>query len=355
MYSPKYIISNSILKAIGQVEAAKEIIEEAPLVPTYEKQFISDAIIRTVYHGTHIEGNDLTLMETKKVLEGQEVYARPRDVQEVINYRNVVKLIDELRINNTPYSVDLLKRIHSLTVYRIISEDKVGTLRNTQVIIKEEGTGKIILSPPPFVEVPFLLEEFFSWLNSDSARQIHPVIRAGIVHYVLVAIHPFVEGNGRSTRALATLVMLREGYDIKRFFALEEHFDTDLAAYYEAFFKVDNQSPNIAERDVTVWLEYFTQVVAIELTRIKDKIKRLSIDSRLKMKIGTQIALTERQMRLMEFFSDQGSGTMKEFRSLLPMISDDTILRDLTDLIKKGVIKKSGSTKAARYVLADKK
>ena len=68
MYSPKYLITNSILKAVGQVEAAKEVIENAPLVPSFEKQFQSDAIVRTVFHGTHIEGNDLTLIQTKKVL-----------------------------------------------------------------------------------------------------------------------------------------------------------------------------------------------------------------------------------------------------------------------------------------------
>ncbi len=351
MYSPKYLITNSILKAVGQVEAAKEVIENAPLVPTYEKQFVNDAIVRTIYHGTHIEGNDLTLTETKKVLEGFEVYARPRDVQEIINYRNAVKLIDDIKIQDTPYTIDLLKKIHSLTVYRIVAEEKTGVLRSTQVVIKEEGTGKVILAPPAYIEVPFLLDEFFNWLNSPEAKQIHPILRAGIAHYVLVAIHPFVEGNGRTTRALAMLILLREGYDIKRFFALEEHFDTDLAAYYEAFFKVDTQATNIAQRDLTPWLEYFTEVVAVELTRIKEKIRRLSVDSRLKMKIGTQIALTERQMKLMEFFSDQGEGTMKEFRSVLPMISDDTVLRDLTDLIKKGVIKKEGSTKAAKYKL----
>jgi Fic family protein len=354
MYSPKYLVSNNILRAIGMVEAAKEVIENAPLVPTYEKQFINDAIIRTVYHGTHIEGNDLTLLETKKVLEGLEVYARPRDVQEVINYRNVVKLIDELKDQESIYNIDLLKRIHSITVYRIIPEEKIGVLRTTQVVIKEEGTGKVIMSPPPFNEVPYLLEDFFTWLNSPEAQDIHPVIRAGIAQYILVTVHPFVEGNGRSTRAFALLVLLREGYDIKRFFALEEHFDADLAAYYEAFFKVDSQTPNIAQRDLTPWLEYFTQVVAIELTRIKEKIKRLSVDSRLKMKIGTQVALSERQMRLMEFFSDQGEGGMKDFKSVLPMVSDDTILRDLMDLIKKGVVKKEGSTKAAKYKLASK-
>ncbi len=92
MYQPKFSISNKILKNIGQIEAAKEVIENAPLVPYYEKQFQSDAIVRTVHHGTHIEGNDLSLDQTRKVLEGKEIVGRERDIQEVINYRNVMKL-----------------------------------------------------------------------------------------------------------------------------------------------------------------------------------------------------------------------------------------------------------------------
>lgn len=354
MYAPKYQITNKILKNIGIIEACKEVIENAPLVPSFEKQFQGDAIFRTVYHGTHIEGNDLTELQTKKVLEGEEVYGRPRDVQEVINYRNVVKFLDELSQTNEPYSVDIVTKIQALTVYRLVPEDKIGTLRKTQVVIREEGTGKVIMTPPPAVEVPYLLEDFFEWLNSKEAKEVHPILRAAITHYNLVAIHPFVEGNGRTARALSILIMLREGYDIKRFFAVEEHFDKDLAAYYEAFFKVDTQSPNIVERDLTIWIEYFAQVVAFELEKIKEKVKKLSIDTKLKLKIGKQIALTERQMRLVEYLSDQGSALMKELKTVLPMVSEDTVLRELTDLLKKGIIKKEGATKAARYVLAAK-
>ena len=64
MYQPKYIISNKILKNIGGIEASKEVIENAPLVPSFEKQFQTDAYIRTIHHGTHLEGNDLTLYQT---------------------------------------------------------------------------------------------------------------------------------------------------------------------------------------------------------------------------------------------------------------------------------------------------
>jgi Fic family protein len=354
MYSPRYNISNKILKSIGVIEAAKEIIESAPLVPSFEKQFQSDAVVRAVYHGTHIEGNDLTLIQTKKVLEGEEVYGRARDIQEVINFRNVMTLISDLSSKRGGYEPEMLKEIHKLTVYKIIAEEKIGVFRTTQVVIKEEGSGNIIFSPPPFIEVPFLIEDFFEWLNCSESKEMHPILKAGIAHYILVAIHPFVEGNGRMARAFTTLVLLREGYDIKKFFAMEEHFDSDPASYYEAFSIVDKQSKNLAARDLTPWLEYFCGVVAIELTKIKEKVKKLSMDIRLKSQIGEQVSLTERQMRLVEFLSDQGSASMQELKKVLPMVSDDTVLRDITDLLKKRILKKEGSTKASRYVIATK-
>jgi len=282
MYSPKYLISNKVLKNIGSIEASKEVIENAPLVPSFEKQFQSDANIRTIHHGTHIEGNDLTLYQTKKVLEGAEVYARARDIQEIINYRNVMTLLDELAVKRGDYEIDMLKDIHKLTVDRVVAPDKIGVLRTTEVVIKEEGTGKVIFSPPPYVEVPYLLEDFFSWLNDPASREIHPIIRAGIAHYILVAVHPFVEGNGRTVRAFSTLILMREGYDVKKFFSLEEHFDTDPADYYDAIADVDRQSPNIGLRDLTPWLEYFTLGLSIELSKIRERVESISVDAKIK-------------------------------------------------------------------------
>jgi Fic family protein len=355
MYKPKYSISNNILKNIGDIEAAKEVIENAPLVPFYEKQFQSDAELRTVHHGTHIEGNDLSLVQTKKVLEGEDVTAHDRDIQEVINYRNVVELLDELSVKRGGYTKDMLKDIHKETVKRIVEEEKIGEFRKTQVVIKEEGSGRVIFEPPNFVEVPYLLDDFFEWFNSKEAGEIHPILRAGIAHYVLVSIHPFVEGNGRTVRAFATLVLLSEGYDIKHFFALEEHFDDDPASYYEAFANVDSHAEKIVERDLTAWLEYFTKVVAVELSKIKEKVRGLSIDSKLKGRIGEQVALTERQMKLVEYLSENRSAAMSELKEVLTMVSEDTILRDLKDLIDKGIVRKEGKTKASRYFIASGK
>jgi Fic family protein len=354
MYSPKFNITNRILKNIGLIEAAKEVVENAPLVPSFEKQFQSDAMIRTVHHGTHIEGNDLTLLQTKKVLEGEAVVARARDIQEVINYRNVVALLDELAYKRGGYDSQMLLDLHRECVNKIVPEEKVGVYRKTQVIIKNEDTGEIILRPPVYTDVPLMIDDFMNFLNTPLAKEIHPVLLAGIAHYILVAIHPFVEGNGRTARAFTSLLLIKEGYDIKKFFALEERFDQDPSSYYDAFSKVDKGSPIIPERDLTIWLEYFTDVVAVELSAIKDKVKKLSLDTRLKVKIGQQVALTERQMRLVEYLSDRGGAGMRELRDLLKMISEDTILRDLKDLLDKGIIKKEGSTKASRYIIASR-
>lgn len=353
MYSPKFSITNEILKNVGAIEASREVIENAPLIPAYERKFREDAILRTVHFGTHLEGNDLTLTQAKDILSGESIVARDRDIQEVINYRNVIAYIDSLAKGdgNSTYNQEILSKIHKLTVEKILQDGNAGKFRESQVVVKDAKSGDVTFRPPPAVEVPYLLSNFFDWLNSARGG-IHSVLRAGITHYVLVAIHPFVEGNGRTARAFATVVLFNEGYDIKRIFSLEEYFDRDVGAYYEALRLVSNQAPNLEDRDLTPWLEYFTKGLAIELEKVKDQVKKLSMDLRLKSKIGgKQVQLSERQIKLMEYLSEHGSFKMAEAKRALPMVSDDTVLRDLRDLIKKDIITRSGKTKGVEYVL----
>ena len=93
MYKPKFTITNKILKNIGNIEASKEVIDHAPLLPYFEKEFSEDALVRSVHYGTHIEGNELNLTEAVNVLQGKDVIGRDRDIQEVINYRKVLEYI----------------------------------------------------------------------------------------------------------------------------------------------------------------------------------------------------------------------------------------------------------------------
>lgn len=346
MFNPQYVITNKILKNIGTIEAAKEVIMDAPLLPLWEKQFKEEAIVRTVHHGTHIEGNRLGIEEARDVLLGKEVIGRPRDIQEIINYRKVLKLIEEESQKKIEkITEELIKKIHRIVVERILPADQAGVYRTKQVVIRNSLTGEVTFRPPPAIEVPFLMRQFVYWLNRYSFDEIHPVIKAGIAHHELVRIHPFIDGNGRVGRALATLILFLGGFDIRQFFSLEEYYDKNASSYYEHLQKA-------SQGDLTSWLEYFTLGVAIEFDRVKKKVLKLSKDTYLRQKLGgKQIFLTERQVKIVEYIQSVGYLQNQMFSQLFPDVSEDTVLRDLADLIKKGIIKKVGKTKAARYVM----
>lgn len=373
MFYPIFSINNQILKNIGTIEGAKAVIDEAPLIPAYEKQFQQEAIVRTVHFGTRIEGNDLTFQEVAKLVEGQQITATERDIQEVINYRNVVSYLEEIwslydanmplpeektiptdKIRPFFYSETLIKRIHELTTAKVIPEIDCGKYRHQQVVLKNTRTGEIAHRPPPAIEVPYLVADFIDWLNNPSSREIHPAIRSAIAQYVLVAIHPFIEGNGRVSRAFAMLPLYVEGYDIRRLFSLEEYFDRNAEVYYNTLQSTHELSSDIFKRDLTNWISYFTEALAIELSRVKEKVQSLSRDIKLKQKLGgKQLHLTERQIKLVEYMQQFGGLRMPDAQQLLPMVSDDTIWRDLKKLVDSGAVEKRGSTKGAYYCLAN--
>lgn len=348
MYSPNYSITNTVLKYIGTIEASREVIINAPLLPAYEKKFREEAIVRTVHHGTHIEGNELNMSEAEQVLKGNEIVGRDRDIQEVLNYRNVLRYLEFIGSGEETkgkITEDVVKKIHAFAIEKLLSPDQSGIYRKTQVVVKNSITGEITFRPPPAIEVPYQVEDFLTWLNSVGKDDLHPVLKAGVTHYELVRIHPFVDGNGRMARAVATLVLFLENYDIKKFFSLEEYYDRDAVHYYDAL-------KSASGGNLTLWLEYFTQGLAIELTRIKERILKLSTDVQLKEKLGgKQIFLSERQITIMEYIQRAGYLQNQSFPDLFPKISEDTILRDLKDLLDKGIIKKVGKTKASRYTL----
>ncbi|MDP3973299.1 MAG: Fic family protein [Candidatus Daviesbacteria bacterium] len=357
MFIPKYTITNRILRDIGIVEAAREVIMNAPLVPAWEAKFRKEAMERTIHHGTHLEGNPLSEEEVKDVLDGEEVVARDRDIQEILNYRNVLRFIDEVQAQigasgSYSFTIETILEMHHLTTDKILPEESSGKFRVRQVVIRNTKTGQISYTPPPAVEVPYLVEDLVNWINSDEAKGVHPVIKTGIIHYELARIHPFVDGNGRVARAVATLVMFLDNYDIRKFFSFEEYFDEKPMEYYLTLQSVSNQLVlDTHERDLSPWLEYFTEGVAIELNRVKEKVQRISVDVKVKDKLGGQVMLNERQMLIMEYLHRHKGMSNKDFRKIFPDFSDDTVLRELKFLRQKGLIKKSGGTKKAIYIL----
>jgi Fic family protein len=361
MFKPHFSITNNLLTYVSRIEAAKALIDNAALVPAWEARFRDDAMARTVHYGTKIEGNDLTAEQAEQLLridstsdsktaaKNAGIMARERDIQEVINYRQVIEWINHWQDfvpDPTTLSEDILKTLHKLTMQRLIEAQYIGNYRDKQVVVQSATDSSVVFRPPVSVEIPYLIEEFFTWLNSPATQHLHPIFRAAITHYQIVYIHPFIEGNGRTSRALATLVLYTSGYDFKRFFSLEKYFDDDVEQYYQALLSVQQQN------DLTYWIEYFCYGLAIETDKVKQQVLKLSKDTKLKQDLGgQQVALSERQIVLLELLQSRGEVTSADAQEVLPNVSVDTILRDLKDLLAKGVVDKHGVTKGVTYRL----
>jgi Fic family protein len=362
MYEPKFTITNNLLTYISRIESAKTLIDNAPLVPAWEAKFRDEALTRSIHYGTKLEGNDLTreqaaavvrldsVSDPKEMSQRTGIIARERDIQEVINYRNVITWIDNQKRPLFDYliNVETLHTLHRLAVTKLVEDHYLGRWRDKQVIIKSATSGEVAFRPPISVEIPFLVEELFDWLHSEKVRALHPIFVAAITHYQLVYIHPYIEGNGRSARAFATLIMYCLGYDFKRFFSIEHYFDEDVDAYYNALLSVQQTGG-----DLSYWLEYFCYGVAMEIDKIQSQVLKLSKDLKLKKQLGKQVALSERQIIILELFQQQDDVTSDDLQTVLPNVSVDTILRDIKDLISKGIISKHGVTKGVRYRLVE--
>ena len=217
----------------------------------------------------------------------------------------------------------------------------------TQVVVKNNQTGQVSFRPPEASLISPQIKDLLAFIESPKNQDIHPVLKSGIVHYELVRIHPFLDGNGRVARALSTLILFLEGYDIRKFFSLEEYFDKNAQDYYSAL-----QSVAKNNGDLTRWLEYFTQGLAIELSKIKEKVEKISVDGKLRERLGGKpLLLTDRQLKIIEYVQKTGYLQNQAFAELFPMVSEDTILNELKALLKNGIIRKQGITKAAKYIM----
>lgn len=344
MFQPKYTITSEILNNLVTVAGAKALIDNAFLIPKWEVALRKDALIKNAHASTAIEGNPLTLEQVSELARGRDIMATRKAKTEVLNYLKVLEDIPKLS-EDMKITEDVILKIHRLLTKDVLeSPADIGAYRNRQVVIGNRITGVITFRPPDTKDVPILMSRFVKWLNSKNVLGVNPVLVAGISHYEFVRIHPFIDGNGRTARALASLILYLRGFDTKRFFALDDYYDSDRQSYYMAL-----QSVNQRTLDLTGWLEYFTYGVALQIDKVKEKALSLSSDLKRKEMKG-QKALTERQMKIVERINTNGYITNKMIREALSL-SDEGALKEINKLIKLDVVKPEGKGRNVRYVL----
>jgi len=345
MFKPNFRYTNKIVNNLLEISTAREVILNSPFIPKWEVTFRREAIIRNAHSSTAIEGNNLSLAQVSDIAQGREVMASRKDKQEVLNYLKVLENLGKLTDDKKIAQKDILSIHRMLTKETLENNSDCGKYRSRYVVVGNRLTREIIFKPPSNKDVPKLMKNLVEWLNSEEAKELDSVIEAGIAHYEFVRIHPFVDGNGRTARVLATLILYLRGFDAKQFFCLDDYYDSNRQAYYRALQSVDQKT-----LDLTGWLGYFVKGVNISINTVKERVIRLSSERLRKTKRG-QIALTERQMRIIEFINQNGRIRNKDIREMF-RISDRAALKEIRKLLDLKVVKTEGKGRSLSYVLS---
>lgn len=179
---------------------------QRPLAPSIVKNLKEDLILRWTYHSNAIEGNTLTLLETKVVLEGITVGGKAlREHFEAINHRNAIYYAEDIIKNEEPFSEWQIRNIHQL-ILKTIDDDNSGRYRQQNVLTSGATT-----IPPDYTLLNDKMKQFIDWYKTE-ANLLHPIERAAKVHADFVGIHPFIDGNGRTSRLLMNLELMKAGY-----------------------------------------------------------------------------------------------------------------------------------------------
>ncbi|MCK4512854.1 Fic family protein [bacterium] len=343
-FAPTFEITSRIAAGLMRIDRARGFLDAARLSDEWTEKMRDRALVLEAHHTTHIEGTHLTLEESERLLGGGVVpSADPDDVRELLNYRAALEFISDHLDSGGPITEELIKGIHHQLVEGVRGGSAgPGEYRTIQNYIVNSRTREVIYTPPPASEVPRMMADLVSWLQTE--RDTHPVIVGGLAQFQLVHVHPFVDGNGRTARLLSTLCLYRFGYDFKRLFSISKYYDQDRPAYYSAI-----QSVREHDMEMTGWLEYFVDGLATQMLEVQER-GTMAIRRDVLLLRARRLGLKDRAVDVLAFLLDRGRGTVSECEEALGE-NRRTLQRDLKALVEQGFIREvgSGSTDPTKY------
>ncbi len=332
-YKPDYTVTPLLLSRVEQVAALRERILAAtvqvPWIPALQK----DTRIRNAHSSTAIEGNPLTLEQVRAIEEGREIPATAqRARREVANYFAGLRFVEKNAQRSAITHAEISK-LHRIIAGEVMDQGTAGDYRSMRVRV-----GNYVAPPPE--RVRGLMSELLDWWNKESSK-VSPVLSSAILHHRFETIHPFADGNGRAGRMLTLWELYRRGFDNHHIFSVDEYYWEDRPRYYAALDKVRHE-----DEDLTGWLEYSAQGLLVTLEQVWTRIAKLSARAG-----KTKLVLRPKQEQLLHLLRDHKALTPREIWDGVG-VSKQGALDLLRPLIKAGLVKRIGTKKAGRYILA---
>jgi len=332
-----------------EIAEIKAVVERSRVLPLNEAQLRRQAILRMAHTSTSIEGNKLAQFEVGKVIEGKSVRASQKDILEVENYYQALKLLDIFSKSKGPITIEEILKLHKTVIEGLVEKEKIGKFRPADVYVLDylgDGREMLRFKAPSAKQVSKLINNLLEWLRV-SKKEVHPVIRAGILHLEFVSIHPFTDGNGRVARLLTQLQLYRDGWDFRKILVLEDYYNRDRLSYYNAEAEVQGKTYKI-NADFTSWLEYFTTGFVKEARKAMEQIQSIGF-GKVSEK-NEQVFLDRDEIQIMDFLTTTGRITSDDVRDILGVAKRTAQLK-LKNLSDKGLLKLNGKGPASYYVL----
>jgi len=343
MFNPKYTITHALLENIKRIYSLVQNLNQRhfPDVVLVELQKTAEAV--STYASTSIEGNPLPLTDVKAILKNMPENIRDSQ-REVLNYNEILREINrKLGKGPVPITLELILSIQKKVIHKLLPAYQSGKLRMDPVFVNDPKERKTIYWPPDAKDVPTLIKDLIQFLDASKNR-IDPLILAGLFHKQMVIIHPFMDGNGRTTRLVTKILLADMGLNTFNLFSFENYYNQNVTRYFEMV-GVRGDYYDLAEQiDFTNWLEYFTGGIIDELLRVEKTLPAVLASH--------QAQLKPYHHQIIEFIKQKGFISDRDYAALVDRAKPTRRL-DFNKLIELGLIVREGKGKNTYYVLKE--
>ena len=308
------------------------------------KYYLSSSLMEEAIYSSKMEGASTTRIVAKDMLRKKKS-PQNKSQQMIVNNYNTIQYIVEHK--EQPLTEELLLTIHRLMTEKTLDNpEDAGRFRtNDKVVVADMIEGDIIYTPPSFQEIPEFVESLCNFFNNDNPRTfIHPIIRGIIVHFMLAFMHPFVDGNGRTARALFYWYMLKEGYKLTEYMSISRVIAKSKTNYEKAFRYVENDG-----NDMGYFVAYNLGALEKSFQQLRDYIQRKQREKRAASSFMMAGNINQRQALILQRLKEEPDTifTVKDVQEQFS-VSSMTARKDLADLVQQGYMSEIALNKVTR-------
>jgi Fic family protein len=343
MFTPKYTITDQLLANIKRINTLIRDLNDRRFPKVVLLEFEKTAREVSTYASTSIEGNPLPLTEVKKVLKSKPATIRDSE-KEVINYNQALESLNHLlESNQLQLSLKLILDIQKQVTLGLLPRFESGKLRQKPVVVNDPRSGNIVYLPPDTEMVNDLITDLLTYIKEYSIT-VDPLILAGIFHKQMVIIHPFMDGNGRTTRLATKVLLAKMGLNTFNLFSFENYYNQNITNYFQTVGEYGDYNELAGSIDFTRWLEYFTGGLIDELLRVKKLLPEIgnTPDTRLE----------PYHLEILKYIKKNGFITDRAYAQVTDRAKATRTL-DFQKLLDLGLLTRKGKGRSTYYTLKE--